>query len=307
MDLIHIWIQMGISSGAVWQGWRHPKPQTCILCSRVKLRQLAILKTLRLSSERLLQRGQTSPREAQLPQLNWSHWFQFQLSSWFVAPSFKFWRRFLAMDAGRETHFRRGWRATSPNRLTPACGSAGHWVWCPDWVRTPLWVWECRLEHLNQKETGQREREERDGRVRTVRGRGGGGGGGPTGEDKNTNRHTKTNVTAQKKMNPTHTHAHLNTQTEETCWAWMRQKQNSHQQQPKQKHKAQTVWGVYAKSTHPVMHMPCKKAKAPRGVSVCNPETREERIKTKPWDCEQLGPPVRVLRAQVLNASLTTR
>lgn len=35
------------------------------------------------------------------------------------------------------------------------------------------------------------------------------------------------------------------------------------------------VRGMYVESTHPVMHMPCKKAKTPR--SVFNPRTREKR------------------------------
>lgn len=61
----------------------------------------------------------------------------------------------------------------------------------------------------------------------------------------------------------------------------MRQKQNSHQQQPKQKLKAQTVWGVYAKSTHPVMHMPCKKAKAPPRSECVQPRDKGRKNKDK--------------------------
>lgn len=131
-----------------------------------------------------------------------------------------------------ETHFRQDWRATSPNRLTQACWAAGHWVWHPDWGRTPLWVWVCHLEHLNQKETGQKKEGRRGGKG-TVRGRGGGWSGSQKVWQKYKPTHKDRHVTAQK--NEPNTHTQINTQTEETCLAKMKQKQNSHQQQPQKK------------------------------------------------------------------------
>lgn len=166
------------------------------------------------------------------------------------------------------TYCRQGWPVTSPSRWTPVCWAVDHLRPWPDWGRMPLWVWGCHLKHLNQKGAGQRERKgkEMDGRVRGW-GRG----------KQNRWRHNTTKI-------KTNTQQHIQC-THMDRENMLSMNEAERKKSKKKTHLAQTVWGECVESTHPVMHMPCKKPR-PQGESVINPRAWEKR-KKKPWDHEQ--------------------